>query len=727
MGKSNRHVFGVIASRLSDMEQSDLLTGMLRQAQEMNIDLLILSSIYNPNEPSTQLERENDIYDLICSDAFDGFILISEAFINPQLQKRILCLLSKMKQVPLIALGTPLPGFTLKHFQFLNTSDAMDYEQITDHLIEKHGFRDIDMLTGYEQIEASHLRVAGYRASLERHGIPYCPEKVHFGDFWLRSGEELAMDYIDGKKPFPQAVVCGNDHMAYSMLDTFTKHGISVPERITVTGYEYIRERMYHYPLLTTYQRNRAELGAEAVRLMQQRLDGETSEPFMPPSGRLIPGHSCACGPDPMQLLAEQEHISMERTYDFLSLFGQLEFELTECRTIQDMLQVCREYRYMLQNAEEVYLCLYEDWYSDRSISENVTCYSLISEARPFTMHKHDLSRLCSGPAAAYSICPLFFLQHSLGYAVMKFHTARACTNQYRRWLKAVGNGLEFLRMKNDIQYLTQCCNLSETVDIMTDMYNKRGFHSAFDAAAGTFDARNTHLVVLRVCLFDESYATESSGQKIQAILAASDAVKCFCAGSRLYGRIGENTFACVVRCHTSDSKLLEDLLGAILIRTPGYTVRYALDSFVCTALPCSASSSFPCQMAAALQRLEQHTKAVAARRICAHYSEMLALRNQFYLTPEAFFETASAEMPCSYSSGHLRTIYKKCFGTNPHRDCIDGRLLLAKYLLFTTNDTIQQIAQACGYRDNKYFLRQFRINTEMTPAEYRKACSPAG
>ena len=75
MGKSNRHVFGVIASRLSDMEQSDLLTGMLRQAQEMNIDLLILSSIYNPNEPSTQLERENDIYDLICSDAFDGFIL----------------------------------------------------------------------------------------------------------------------------------------------------------------------------------------------------------------------------------------------------------------------------------------------------------------------------------------------------------------------------------------------------------------------------------------------------------------------------------------------------------------------------------------------------------------------------------------------------------------------------------------------------------------------------
>ena len=105
----------------------------------------------------------------------------------------------------------------------------------------------------------------------------------------------------------------------------------------------------------------------------------------------------------------------------------------------------------------------------------------------------------------------------------------------------------------------------------MTDMYSKRGFHSAFDAAVETFDARKVHLVVLRVCLFDESYATEGSRQKIQALLAASDAVKCFCAGSRLYGRVEENTFACVVRADTADSRLLADLLGAILLRAVGY------------------------------------------------------------------------------------------------------------------------------------------------------------
>ena len=196
MSKSNRYIIGVIASQLSDIEQSELLSGMLRQAQERNIDLLFLSNIYNPNDPANTIERENDIYDLILSDAFDGLILFSETILNTSQQKLIVEHLSHMAHVPLIALGTPQPGFVLEHFQFLNTSDALDFERITDHLIEKHGFTNMEMLTGFDFIEASHQRVAGYRASLERHGLTSDPDKVHFGDFWMNSGAERAESYI---------------------------------------------------------------------------------------------------------------------------------------------------------------------------------------------------------------------------------------------------------------------------------------------------------------------------------------------------------------------------------------------------------------------------------------------------------------------------------------------------------------------------------------------------
>ena len=125
MSKSNRYIIGVIASQLSDIEQSELLSGMLRQAQERNIDLLFLSNIYNPNDSANTIERENDIYDLILSDAFDGLILFSETILNTTQQKLIVEHLSHMAHVPLIALGTPQPGFVLEHFQFLNTSDTL--------------------------------------------------------------------------------------------------------------------------------------------------------------------------------------------------------------------------------------------------------------------------------------------------------------------------------------------------------------------------------------------------------------------------------------------------------------------------------------------------------------------------------------------------------------------------------------------------------------------------
>ena len=100
MSKSNRYIIGVIASQLSDIEQSELLSGMLRQAQERNIDLLFLSNIYNPNDPANTIERENDIYDLILSDAFDGLILFSETILNTTQQKLIVEHLSHMTHVP---------------------------------------------------------------------------------------------------------------------------------------------------------------------------------------------------------------------------------------------------------------------------------------------------------------------------------------------------------------------------------------------------------------------------------------------------------------------------------------------------------------------------------------------------------------------------------------------------------------------------------------------------
>ncbi|HBN11555.1 MAG TPA: LacI family transcriptional regulator, partial [Ruminococcus sp.] len=98
MNRPDRLVFGVVEAQMSDMEQTEILQGAINQAKTYNIDIAVISNIYNPVESSDVLEKENDIYDLTLSDKFDGFIFFSESVINAETQKKIIDKFKKLEK-----------------------------------------------------------------------------------------------------------------------------------------------------------------------------------------------------------------------------------------------------------------------------------------------------------------------------------------------------------------------------------------------------------------------------------------------------------------------------------------------------------------------------------------------------------------------------------------------------------------------------------------------------
>ena len=262
MEQKIRPVIGVAAAQVSDIEQREILEGIIEEAQKAGFDIAVISNIYNPVEHSDILCCENKIYDLLLSPELDGIILFSEVFISSEIHDIILRRLKERSNIPIVAIGTVQPDFHLPEWHFINTSDENDIEDITDHLIEAHGFSDIAILTGYSSLDASHRRVKGYRRSLEKHGIEYDKSKVIYGDFWMNSGRDTAKKLVSGEFPFPEAMICANDYMAYGLLDELLRNNINVPEKMAVIGYEYVRERIFHSPALTTYKRNRKALAA---------------------------------------------------------------------------------------------------------------------------------------------------------------------------------------------------------------------------------------------------------------------------------------------------------------------------------------------------------------------------------------------------------------------------------------------------------------------------------
>lgn len=72
-------------------------------------------------------------------------------------------------------------------------------------------------------------------------------------------------------------------------------------------------------------------------------------------------------------------------------------------------------------------------------------------------------------------------------------------------------------------------------------------------------------------------------------------------------------------------------------------------------------------------------------------------------------------------SESYFQLIYKRLFGVSFQQDLILMRVTRARFILSTSNLSLSQIAEFCGYNNEVHFYRQFKKLTGVTPAQYRK------
>ena len=730
----NRKLIGIITASACQSEQKQILEGIISKAHKLGADTAVFSNIYNSAEYFAHVEIENKIYDLIISQKLDGLILTAESVLNPELQQYIYNKIVSRTNTPVVVTGAQLPDFIC-----IDNDVESDLEDVTNHLIETHGFTDIDILTVYEHSETSHKRVNGYKKALVSHNIPFKENKVIYGDFWMNSGEKLAMEYISEKRRLPQAIICVNDYMAYGLCDTFLENGISVPDAVTVVGYEYVGERYYHSPVLTTYRRNRRSVGEKAVSVLWGMMTGKEPEEISL-KGYMVHGNSCSCGAGSATLFDELTAVRREQYYSHLNLVGNFEQQLTLCRSVPDYVSVLQQFAYLIRDVQGIYLCLYEDWCnSDFSESiaasihnETMTCYTVICpeeySKKPSFYNKYELYPdviPTAGNGNALYFCPIFFSGKEMGYFILQYDKPDGYDLIFRDWLKIASNALEFLRMKNDINTLLACRNLSSFHDSVTGLSNEVGLkneiHCLMSVAA---ENEQVLLVLIRTELFsDDGNLNQqhiSARMDMEIAKTLNGTVKHkneFCAKLAdklyIYTAIGEYS--------DTDAEIIADKLGTLVGHGVLYSENCDADSIaVCTCCISAKEFVFETAVRKLSEMLTQKINLLSERRKHIGYSDYINLRSQLYRNPQTEWDTQKICRNMHLSYGHFRATYKELFGVSFHQDVIRSRISFAKYLLLTTALSVSAIADKCGYEDDKYFLRQFRNITGSTPNAYR-------
>ncbi len=153
-----------------------------------------------------------------------------------------------------------------------------------EHLLEL-GHRDIGIINGPKESSLSLDRLAGYREAMTAAGEKPNARWIRFGDFTLESGYS-AMDALLTAEKRPSAIFCANDEMALGAMQACRDHCLTLPDDLSIVGFDDISFAQFSHPRLTTIHQPRNAIGEHVMSLMLGILSGEKPMP-----GRVVLPH----------------------------------------------------------------------------------------------------------------------------------------------------------------------------------------------------------------------------------------------------------------------------------------------------------------------------------------------------------------------------------------------------------------------------------------------------
>lgn len=195
----------------------------------------------------------------------DGIILTSPLCDNPD----VLAILKRLG-VAYVSVSPSNPEYDVSCVVMDNTQAA--YE-MTEFLI-REGHRNIGFIKGHPEHNSSTLRYLGFVKAIESAGIELNMDWVVGGDFSFRSGVEAAEKLLSGDVR-PTAIFASNDDMAAGVVSVANRLGISVPNELSVGGFDDTPLASILWPQLTTVKQPIYQMGHCAASLLINPPDAD--------------------------------------------------------------------------------------------------------------------------------------------------------------------------------------------------------------------------------------------------------------------------------------------------------------------------------------------------------------------------------------------------------------------------------------------------------------------
>ncbi|MGE5679185.1 MAG: LacI family DNA-binding transcriptional regulator [Pseudomonadota bacterium] len=210
---------------------------------------------------STGEEEYRATNSLVNEKRVDGLILLTS-----RIGDKTIANLGK-KRFPFVVVGKP------SNTEDANWVDNDNLEagfQATEHLISL-GHKRIGFIGGEFSYVFMGERFKGYKKALDAYGIKFDKELLSLGEF-VEEGGYMAAGRLIEQFNCPTAIVVADDLMAFGAIRAIRQKGLSIPEDISIIGFNDTPMASYMDPPLSSVEIFVYELGYNASEMLINQL-----------------------------------------------------------------------------------------------------------------------------------------------------------------------------------------------------------------------------------------------------------------------------------------------------------------------------------------------------------------------------------------------------------------------------------------------------------------------
>jgi len=264
LAQNRSFIIGCIYDNPSKSYITRVQTGALAACQENNYNLLIHPCDMRGDALISNIEQ------LLQSSRLDGLVLTP-----PFSDFKELVDFLKTKKIPYARVASAvLDDESIS----VRSNDEQGAFEITEHLISL-GHKSIAFIKGHPDHSATEQRFKGYLRALDTHGVEFNEGLVEEGNFSYHSGVDSARSILD-LTPRPTAVFASNDYMAAAVLKLATQRQLTVPDDISIAGFDNAPIARHIWPGLTTIAQPVEDMTKQAVTKLIESIAQPEEKPY---------------------------------------------------------------------------------------------------------------------------------------------------------------------------------------------------------------------------------------------------------------------------------------------------------------------------------------------------------------------------------------------------------------------------------------------------------------